>query len=46
LTSDGEGTLLRLRHSGLAAEAVDGHAVGWDQFLPSLVSVAGGITGA
>ena len=46
LTPDGEGTLLRLRHTGLAAEAVAGHAVGWDQFLPSLVSVAAGITGA
>jgi hypothetical protein len=46
LIPDGEGTLLRLRHSELAAEAVAGHAVGWDQFLPSLVSVAAGITGA
>lgn len=40
LAPDGDGTLLRLRHSGLAAEAVEGHAVGWDQFLPALVSVA------
>ena len=40
LTEDGGGTLLRLRHSGLAAEAVEGHAAGWDQFLPGLVSVA------
>ncbi len=37
---DGEGTILRLRHSGLAAEAVSGHADGWDQFLPGLVVVA------
>ena len=41
LTPDGEhGTHLRLRHSGLADEAVEGHAQGWDQFLPSLVDVA------
>jgi uncharacterized protein YndB with AHSA1/START domain len=46
LTPDGEGTLLRVRHSGLVAEAVAGHAVGWDQFLPSLAAVAAGITGA
>jgi uncharacterized protein YndB with AHSA1/START domain len=37
---DGEGTILRLRHSGLNAEAVAGHATGWDQFLPGLVEVA------
>ena len=42
LTPDGDGTLLRLRHGGLAPEAVEGHAVGWDQFLPGLVSVAEG----
>ena len=39
-TADGDGTLLRLRHSGLAAEAVEGHEVGWDQFLPGLANVA------
>jgi uncharacterized protein YndB with AHSA1/START domain len=42
LAPDGGGTLLRLCHSGLTAEAVEGHAVGWDQFLPGLVSVAEG----
>lgn len=41
LEPDGDGTILRLRHSGLVPEAVDGHAVGWDQFLPGLVAVAG-----
>jgi uncharacterized protein YndB with AHSA1/START domain len=46
LTPDGEGTLLHLRHSALAAEAVAGHAVGWDQFLPSLAAVATGVTRA
>jgi uncharacterized protein YndB with AHSA1/START domain len=38
---DGTGTIVRLRHSGLAAEAVEGHAVGWDQFLQRLSEVAG-----
>jgi len=41
LTPDGDGTILRLRHSGLVAEAVEGHAAGWDQFLPSLAEAAG-----
>ena len=35
---DGDGTIVRLRHSGLVEEAVSGHAEGWDQFLPSLVA--------
>jgi uncharacterized protein YndB with AHSA1/START domain len=38
---DGDGTRLHLRHSGLADEAVQGHAEGWDQFLPGLAEVAG-----
>jgi uncharacterized protein YndB with AHSA1/START domain len=42
LTPDGDGTLLRLRHTGLVADAVEGHAVGWDQFLPGLVNAAEG----
>jgi uncharacterized protein YndB with AHSA1/START domain len=37
---DGSGTIVRLRHLGLPAEAVEGHAVGWDQFLPGLASAA------
>ena len=40
LTPDGDGTILRLRHSGLVEAAVEGHAVGWDQFVPGLASVA------
>jgi uncharacterized protein YndB with AHSA1/START domain len=40
LAADGDGTILRLRHSGLVPEAVEGHAVGWDQFLPGLVVAA------
>ena len=38
---DGDGTILRLRHSGLVPDAVSGHAEGWDYFLPSLVAAAG-----
>jgi uncharacterized protein YndB with AHSA1/START domain len=33
---DGDGTRLRLHHSGLSDDAVQGHAEGWDQFLPGL----------
>ena len=39
---DGDGTIVRLRHTGLVAEAVGGHAEGWDFFLPSLVAAAEG----
>ena len=39
---DGDGTLVRLRHTGLVEEAVSGHAEGWDQFLPSLVAAVAG----
>jgi uncharacterized protein YndB with AHSA1/START domain len=46
LTADGDGTILRLRHSGLVAAAVSGHAEGWDQFLPGLVTAVEGATGA
>ena len=42
LTPDGDGTILQLRHSGLAEAAVTGHAEGWDQFLPGLAAVAEG----
>ena len=41
LVADGADTILRLRHSGLAPEAIEGHTQGWDQFLPSLAEVAG-----
>jgi uncharacterized protein YndB with AHSA1/START domain len=40
LTPDGDGTLVHLRHFGLPAETVEGHGVGWDQFLPTLAKVA------
>jgi uncharacterized protein YndB with AHSA1/START domain len=42
LLPNGDGTLVRLRHLGLPAESVEGHAVGWDQFLPDLVAAAEG----
>jgi uncharacterized protein YndB with AHSA1/START domain len=42
LAADGDGTLLRLRHAGLPADSIAGHAEGWDQFLPDLVTAAEG----
>jgi uncharacterized protein YndB with AHSA1/START domain len=42
LTPDGDGTILRLRHSGLAGEAALQHAEGWDHFLPRLAIAAAG----
>ena len=40
LTPVDGGTRLTLRHTGLGADEIDGHAVGWDQFLPTLVTIA------
>jgi uncharacterized protein YndB with AHSA1/START domain len=40
LTTDGATTVLRLRHSGLPTESVQGHAEGWEFFLPTLKAVA------
>jgi uncharacterized protein YndB with AHSA1/START domain len=37
---DGDGTRLHLRHADLPDEAMEGHAVGWDQFLPGLAEAA------
>ena len=42
LRPDGAGTLLRLRHRGLAGAAAGEHAAGWDHFLPRLAEVAAG----
>ena len=39
---DDGGTILRLRHSGLVTEAVEGHAEGWDHFLERLTEAAAG----
>jgi uncharacterized protein YndB with AHSA1/START domain len=41
-TPDGDGTILKLRHSGLAGEAAMQHAEGWDHFLPRLALAAAG----
>lgn len=46
LTPVAGGTRVNLRHSGLSAEAVQGHAEGWDQFLPTLVTVVAGADAA
>ncbi len=40
LTPEDGGTRLRLRHTGLPAGEVAGHAQGWDQFLPALATAA------
>jgi uncharacterized protein YndB with AHSA1/START domain len=42
LIPDGDGTIVRLRHSGLAAEAAGEHAQGWEHYLPRLAVAAGG----
>jgi uncharacterized protein YndB with AHSA1/START domain len=40
LVPDGDGTIVRLTHSGLPVAAVTGHTEGWDYFLPRLVEAA------
>jgi len=42
LVPDGEGTLVRLTHSGLPAEERDVHDSGWRHYLPRLAVVAEG----
>jgi len=42
LAEDGDGTIVRLRHSGLTAEQAASHKEGWDHFLPRLLEVAEG----
>jgi uncharacterized protein YndB with AHSA1/START domain len=42
LIPDGDGTLLRLRHSGLTPEQGAEHGVGWEHYLPRLVIAGGG----
>ncbi len=39
---DGDGTLLRLRHSGLDAAQREAHSVGWEHYLPRLALAAAG----
>jgi uncharacterized protein YndB with AHSA1/START domain len=41
-TPDGDGTLVRLRHTGLAGEAILEHTQGWDHYLPRLAAAAEG----
>jgi uncharacterized protein YndB with AHSA1/START domain len=42
LTPDGDGTLVRLRHSGLPSEMQEAHAEGWDNYMPRLALAAAG----
>jgi hypothetical protein len=42
LVPDGEGTLLRLVHSGVPEEIRGGSTEGWDHYLPRLVVAAEG----
>ena len=42
LVEDGDGTIVRLRHSGLPADQAGGHKEGWQHFLPRLVTVSEG----
>lgn len=42
LISDGEGTIVRLTHSGLPEGADAAQLQGWEHFLPRLAIVAGG----
>lgn len=42
LISDGDGTIVRLTHSGLPEGADAAQLQGWEQFLPRLAIVAGG----
>ena len=43
LKPDGDGTLLRFLHRDLpSVAAAESHSVGWDHYLPRLVTAAGG----
>jgi uncharacterized protein YndB with AHSA1/START domain len=46
-TPDGDGTLVRLVHTGLPSpESAEAHGRGWDQYMPRLaIAVAGGDPG-
>jgi len=47
LVEDGDGTIIRLKHSGLSEEQAAGHKEGWEHYLPRLVELAeGGDPGA
>ena len=42
LAEDGDGTLVRLRHTGLPAEAAKDHKDGWVNYMPRLAAVVEG----
>lgn len=42
LSADGDGTLVRLVHTGLPADTVKDHRGGWELFMPRLAAVAEG----
>lgn len=42
LAEDGEGTIVKLRHSGLTTEQATSHKEGWDHYLPRLLQLAEG----
>lgn len=42
LIPDGDGTIVRLRHSGLTGEGLQQHELGWQHYLPRLALAAAG----
>jgi uncharacterized protein YndB with AHSA1/START domain len=42
LVPDGEGTIIRLTHTGLPPDLIEIHRYGWDHFVPRLAAVAEG----
>ncbi len=42
LVPDGDGTIIRLKHSGLTTEQAASHKEGWEHYLPRLVKLAEG----
>ncbi len=42
LLPDGDGTLIRLTHSGLPPDLIDIHRHGWEHYVPRLAAVAEG----
>jgi uncharacterized protein YndB with AHSA1/START domain len=42
LVPDGEGTIIRLTHSGLPPESVETHRVGWENYMDRLATVVVG----
>jgi uncharacterized protein YndB with AHSA1/START domain len=40
LVPDGDGTLIRLTHSGLSADQIEIHRYGWEHFVPRLAAVS------